>query len=166
MTDADLARFVAERGIAARLVYPGAPTPTVEAAAAAVGVAPGRIVKSLVFALPDGPLLVIAAGDGRLAYGELARALGVRRKALRLAAPEEAEAITGYPVGAMPPFGHRRGLRAVAVDAGLAPDALVYAGGGSREALLELRYDTLLEAAGADLVTLGGPSTAPDAAPR
>ena len=39
---------------------------TVELAAQAAGVIPARIAKTLSFALPDGPILVVAAGDAKV----------------------------------------------------------------------------------------------------
>ena len=39
---------------------------TVELAAQAAGVIPARIAKSLSFMLPDGPILVVAAGDAKV----------------------------------------------------------------------------------------------------
>ena len=49
LNDRDLAAFLVDRSSAARIVRPGTPTPTVEAAAVALGVEPERIVKSLLF---------------------------------------------------------------------------------------------------------------------
>lgn len=159
--DADLRAFVAARSLPARLVYPGAPTPTVPAAAAALGVAPERIVKSLVFLARGEPRLVVAAGERRIAYGRLAAALEVSRRRLRLASPEEALEITGFAVGAMPPFGHRAALPTL-VDALSVPETgLVYCGGGARDALLELPAETLVEVAAARRA----PLTQDDAAP-
>ena len=39
---------------------------TVELAAEAVGVSPARIAKTLSFMLPDGPILIVAAGDMKI----------------------------------------------------------------------------------------------------
>jgi hypothetical protein len=49
MADAslDLADFILERDLAAEIVAPGAHMPTVDAAAAAMGVAPEQIFKSI-----------------------------------------------------------------------------------------------------------------------
>lgn len=148
LDDADLMAWVRERGVAARLVVPGVPTPTVPTAAAALGVPVGAILKSLVFVVRGAPCLAIAAGEDRVRYPALAAAWGVTRRHVRMASPDEALAITGYPVGAMPPFGHLRTLPAL-VDARCAsPGRTVYAGGGSRAALLELETDELLRVLG------------------
>ena len=148
LDDADLMAWVREHGVAARLVVPGVPTPTVPTAAAALGVPVGAILKSLVFLVRGEPRLAIAAGEDRVRYPALAAAWGVTRRQVRMASPDEALAISGYPVGAMPPFGHQCTLPAL-VDARCAPAGrTVYAGGGSRTALLELQTDELLRVLG------------------
>jgi prolyl-tRNA editing enzyme YbaK/EbsC (Cys-tRNA(Pro) deacylase) len=141
----DLRAFIAERGLSARLVAPGVPTPTVPAAAEAMRVAPDAILKSLVFLIDEVPTLVVAAGTDRLRYPLLARAFGVSRRTVRLAEPDEALAITGFSVGAMPPFGHLRELRTV-LEARVPLGATVYGGGGALDLLLELQTDELAEA--------------------
>ncbi len=134
----DLMAFCALNQIEAKLHRLSVDTPTVPAAAAAVGTAPERIVKSLVFLADGEPLLVIAAGESRISYPLLAGALSVSRKRLRFASPDEALLITGYRVGAMPPFGHRVQLPTW-LDANTVPVAgTVFAGGGGLNALLEL----------------------------
>src|SRR5690606_2876781 len=93
-------------------------------------------------------------GESRVAYPLLAGALGIGRKRLRFATAEEALAITGYRVGAMPPFGHRTPLPTL-VDALMVPESgTVFAGGGSVSALLELDAADLAAATGARRVAL------------
>lgn len=160
MTDDDLARFLAEKGVDARLVRPGQPTPTVPDAARALGVEPRQIVKSLVFLADGAPVLVVAAGEARIHYPSLARALGLSRRRVKLASPEEALERSGFPVGAMPPFGHRRPLATLADASSLNPGGedpgrvILYAGGGTDAALLEVSLATLLRVSGARLADL------------
>jgi len=92
----------------------------------------------------------------------MASAFGTSRRRVRLATADEAFALTGYVVGAMPPFGHRRPLPTWVDRERVAPGLTVVAGGGARDALLELRTDDLLrvtEARAAHL-TDTGPSAA------
>ena len=49
MDEQDLTRFIQQQGIVAELVLLDTETPTVQAAAAAVGVAPEQIGKSILF---------------------------------------------------------------------------------------------------------------------
>jgi prolyl-tRNA editing enzyme YbaK/EbsC (Cys-tRNA(Pro) deacylase) len=139
-----LLAWIDAHGVSARLVVPGSPTPTVPEAAAALGVAVDDIVKSLVFLVCGEPWLVMASGESRIRYPALAAAWGVSRRRVRLATPAEALSISGYPVGAMPPFGHRSPLPALADRSVTVPGRTLYAGGGTREALLEVTSDELL----------------------
>lgn len=154
LTPTDLEAFCRARGLAARLHRLSVPTPTVPDAAAAVGTEPERVVKSLVFLVRGEPLLVIAAGEGRVRYPLLARAAGVNRKELRFATPAEALEISGYPVGAMPPFGHRRELPTLIDEASVPGAGRLFGGGGAVDALLELDAGTLPSVTGGRRVPL------------
>ncbi len=138
LTEADLEEFCSRNAVPSRLHRLEALTPTVPDAAAALGTEPERIVKSLVFLAEGEPLLVVVAGESRVSYPLLASALGLSRKRLRFATPDEALAITGYRVGSMPPFGHRVQLPTL-VDAATVPvSGPVYGGGGGLSSLLEV----------------------------
>ncbi len=77
-------------------------TATVALAAAAHGVEPGRIAKTLAFKLADGrEILLVARGDARIDNAKFKTALG---KGKMLATEVVAE-ITGHPVGGVCPFG-------------------------------------------------------------
>lgn len=142
-TLSDVEAFCRTNGLAARLHRLDVPTPTVAAAAQALGVTPERIVKSLVFLVEGAPMVVIAAGESRIAYPALARALGVSRRQLRFATADQALAITGYRVGAMPPFGHRQAFPTW-IDATTVPEGgVVFGGGGDVSALLEVDVNEL-----------------------
>ncbi|NLG08266.1 MAG: YbaK/EbsC family protein [Deinococcales bacterium] len=154
LSPSDLEAYCRAQGVAARLHRLDVPTPTVPDAAAAVATTPERIVKSLVFLARGEPLLVVAAGEGRVRYPLLARALGVNRKELRFATAEEALEITGFPVGAMPPFGHARPLATLLDDASLPASGAVFGGGGAVDALMEVEVAELERATGGRRVSL------------
>lgn len=160
--ETELMRFVAECGLEAERVVPGVPTPTVAAAAAAVGAEPSAIVKSLLFLAEGEPTLVVAAGEGRVDLRALAAALGVSRRKLRFADADRALAIAGYPIGGMPPIGHRRPLPTLIDRDSVPTSGTLWAGGGSRRALLRVDAAALLAAIGGTPVPLGG-RTAPQA---
>lgn len=151
LTDKDVAAYLNAHAVAARLVYPDTPTPTVADAAEALGVSSERIVKSLVFIADEAPYLVIAAGEARVSQKRLRDVLGVSRRKLRMASPEEAFAVSGFEVGAMPPFGHRQPLPTLLDTLTVPTDqpdkTIVYAGGGSKAAMVELSVATLLAVA-------------------
>lgn len=75
---------------------------TVELAAAAHGVEPAQIAKTLSFRLKDDIFLVVARGDARLDNKKAKAAFGGKVKMLGL---EEVQEITGHPVGGVCPFG-------------------------------------------------------------
>ncbi|MFQ5881613.1 MAG: aminoacyl-tRNA deacylase [Candidatus Methylomirabilales bacterium] len=144
-----VALWMAERGIAGELIRPGEATPTVEKAAAALGVRPEQVVKSLLFLVEGKPYLVIVRGTVRVSNAKLLHALGGREA--RLATKAEVEAITGYPVGGTPPFAHRECLP-VLIDREVLAMEEVYAGGGSADVMLRIRAADLLQATQARLV--------------
>ncbi len=104
-------------------------------AAAALGLDPGRVFKTLV-ATVDGRLAAaIVPVANELDLKALAAALDGRRAAL--ADPVEAERATGYVVGGISPLGMRRRLPTV-LDRSAADFATVFVSGGRRGLQLEL----------------------------
>ena len=142
---------MAERGIAGELIRPGKPTPTVEAAAAALGVKPEQVVKSLLFLVDGSPYLVIVRGISRVKTSRLLQALGAREA--RLATKAEVEAITGFPVGGTPPFAHREPIP-ILIDRGVLLLEEIYAGGGSDDVMLRLHVADLVRSTGARLTNV------------
>ena len=91
-----------------------ASTRTAAEAALAIGVDLGQIVKSLVFCVgvEDGDseaVVALVSGDNRLDEQKLAAEAGT--PAAWRADADSARDATGYPVGGVPPFGHRVPLR-------------------------------------------------------
>jgi prolyl-tRNA editing enzyme YbaK/EbsC (Cys-tRNA(Pro) deacylase) len=155
LTNKELQQWITERAIAAKLVYPGVPTPTVPDAARALGVKSEQILKSLVFLVDAEPHLVVAAGEARISYKKLADHLGLSRRRVKMATPEGALEISGFEVGAMPPFGHKQPLPTfLDGDSVHGEYAVYYGGGGTKDALLELSLETLLEVTKATVVPL------------
>ena len=82
----DLQKFMTEQKIVARLIRNIGDTPTVPAAAAALGVSTEQIVKTLLFLvrLPGAeepqPVVVISNGESRVDKGPLAKHFGVGKK--------------------------------------------------------------------------------------
>lgn len=130
-----------------------ADTSTAEAAARAVGAPVGSIVKSLVF-LADGlPTLVLVAGDQRADLKRLRAELGLSKKRLRIAQPQEVQELTGFEVGGVPPVGHRPPLRTL-IDASLSRFDWLWAAAGSGHAVFPIRYERLLDITGGEVMAL------------
>jgi len=145
--------YLTEHQIDGELIHLSVPTPTVETAAEAVNVSPDQIVKSLLFIIDGQPALVIASGLGRIDRRLLGRHFGVSRKKTSFADAETVLALTGYPVGAVPPLGHRETLQ-VLVDPSVLEHETVYAGGGSDTTLLRLQSQDILNDTQAEVVPL------------
>ncbi len=145
LTDQAIQDFITANNITGKLVYSEEETPTVADSARMLGVEPEQIIKSLVFLANGIPHLVIAAGEVRVSDKRLRDVMEVSRSKLRMAKPDEVLEITGFPVGAMPPFGHKEKLPTW-IDSFSVPDdaTQLFGGGGTRSAMLELSSQTLL----------------------
>lgn len=152
-TPTDLACFITEHGIAAELVRMAVETPTVPAAAAALGVEPGQIIKSLLFRVRDTPVLVIASGDTPVDRRPIADRYSAGKKQVKLADAETVLQFTGYPAGGVPPFGHPAPLPTLLDQAVLTWD-IVYGGGGDDHTLLRIAPRELARVAAAEWITL------------
>lgn len=150
MSDArTLASYLRSSGVAAALVAPEAPVPTVDGAAAALGVGCDSIVKSILFEEKRGarrPILVVLRGDCRVDASKVAAVASL--SSLRLAPPGRVLELTGYAVGGVPPVGHARAL-AVLVDARVLERDLVYGGGGDERHMLGILARDIVQLTGA-----------------
>ena len=130
-------------------------TATVETAARALGVEPGRIAKTLAVRAGDQLFLLVARGDARLDNRKCKDALGARP---RMLGAEETFAVTGHPVGGVCPFGLKTPLP-VYVDVSLQAFDVVYPAGGSLNTSVEVPTQRLFELVGdrwVDLCRLPG----------
>ena len=140
-----LERAIASGDVDAEIILPGVPTPTVSAAAAALGVTEEQILKSLVFTNGVDDVLAIACGLCRVSIEKLAAATGLRN--LKLAKPPYVLTRTGYAVGAMPPVCHEPPIAVVLDERVVALDVAV-AGGGQVDALLRIAPAEILRVTG------------------
>ncbi|MGB2895552.1 MAG: YbaK/EbsC family protein [Anaerolineales bacterium] len=148
-----LARFLREKGIRAELLALPVKTPTVEAAAEAVGTSSNKIVKSVLFMVDDRPVLAITSGTSRIDRRRIAKNFGVGRKRVRLADENQVQTSTGYPIGAVPPFGHPEPLLTI-IDPGVLEHNVVYAGGGASDHLIKVETTELLRITQAEVLEL------------
>ena len=153
LTSQDLQQFIDQNQIEAEILPMEADTPTVPDAARALGVEEEQIIKSLVFLVDGQPALVIANGTHKVDNRLVARHFGVGRKRAKMARPEQALEVTGYAVGAMPPFGHETRLPTI-VDPGVVTHSVIFGGGGEIDAMLRLTPEELLRATSAKIVSV------------
>jgi Cys-tRNA(Pro)/Cys-tRNA(Cys) deacylase len=117
-----------------------------EEAAAALGVAPERIFKTLIAAVDGKLACAVVPVAARLDLKAFAAALGGKRA--ELAEPAAAARATGYVVGGISPIGQKSRLRVV-VDASAEAFETVYVSAGKRGLQVQLAPADLVRAAGA-----------------
>lgn len=149
----NLQAYLDSHQIPAEIVHPGAPTPSVPAAAKALGVETSQIVKSVVFLVNDKPFLIYGSGTKRIDYHKLAARLNVNRKDVRLANADQVLALTGYAVGTVPPLGLKTPMP-VFMDPAVQQHETVYAGGGGIDALLKISSADLLRLSNAEVASM------------
>lgn len=125
-----------ERGLDVEVQVLPDSTRTAVEAAAAVGCEVGQIVKSLVFMRDGEPVMVLCAGDRRVA---------AKRLGLRAANADEARAATGFSIGGIPPLAHDQPLETL-IDESLHRFATVWCAAGTPYAVFEAEIDALIGA--------------------
>jgi prolyl-tRNA editing enzyme YbaK/EbsC (Cys-tRNA(Pro) deacylase) len=133
-----------------RLIEVPESTATVATAAAALGVEPGRIAKTLAVRVGAETFLLVARGDARLDNAKTKAAFGGRP---RMLGPEETLTLTGHPVGGVCPFGLATPLP-VYLDESLQAFDLVYPAGGSLNTSVEVAPQRLFDLVGERWVDL------------
>ncbi|HVM30338.1 MAG TPA: YbaK/EbsC family protein [Candidatus Limnocylindrales bacterium] len=148
----DVAR---RKGVELNIVTFDESTHTAAEAARAVKAELGQIVKSLVFVIEaeDGPegCIALVSGANTVDIGRLGAVMTGAR--LRRATAEEARALTGFPIGGIPPFGHVKPLRTV-MDPDLGRYGTVWAAAGTPTAVFEVEPATLRTLANATVAPL------------
>jgi prolyl-tRNA editing enzyme YbaK/EbsC (Cys-tRNA(Pro) deacylase) len=120
-------------------------THTAQDAALACGAELGQIVKSLVFAAPDEddnliPVVALISGVDRVDVARLAACVGEPR--LRRASAREADAMTGFVIGGIPPIGFGKPIRVV-MDPDLGRYPVVWAAAGTPTSVFAVEPATL-----------------------
>lgn len=135
---------LAASGLEYRIVRHGPVASLVEAAEAR-GVAPGRLIKSMVVKFGDQHAVVLVPGLRKISWRKFRSAVGVNRAAMPDA--DEARALTGFERGTITPFGVRTPMEVIA-DTRVGPGEIsIGAGEHGLTALLDAA--TMLEHLGA-----------------
>ena len=130
-------------GLADRVLEFETSSATVELAAQAAGVIPARIAKTLSFTLPDGPILIVAAGDAKIDNPRFKAQFHAKAK---MPGFDEVEALIGHGVGGVCPFGVNGGVRTY-LDESLRRFDTVFPACGSANSAIELTCAQLEAAA-------------------
>lgn len=136
-----------------------ADTSTAEAAARAVDAPQGSIVKSLIFLADGEPLLVLVSGDQRADVKQLRGHLGLSKRRLRIARPDDVVEFTGFEVGGVPPVGHPSPLRTL-VDCTLGRFDTVWAAAGNAHAVFPIAYEQLVAISQGEVLAFAEPEDA------
>ena len=142
-------------GCEAELIESHLPTPTVTAAAQAIGVEDAQILKTLLFQDRAGQLVrVIASGPDRINRRLLAAAAQIASPSL--ADPETVLRVTGWPAGGVAPVGSRHPV-ATLVEERVMTLSTVYGGGGTEHTLIRLQPSDVVRLTGATVARLTEP---------
>lgn len=126
-------------------VHPGKIS-SLEQAARERGQRPEQIVRSILFRLGEGEyLLALVAGPAQISWKALRAYLGQSR--LTMAGEDEVLDVTGYPIGAVSPFGTRSRLR-VLVDPNVFAEEEISIGSGVRGTTVIMKSYDLKRALG------------------
>jgi Cys-tRNA(Pro) deacylase len=125
--------------------HPG-PIKSLVQAAQERGQRPEQVVRSILFRTgEDAYLMALVAGPGQIAWKALRSYLGQSR--LTTASAAEVLEVTGYPIGAVSPFGLKRKLR-VLVDPSVFAEQEISIGSGVRGTTIILKSEGLKRALG------------------
>jgi len=116
-------------------------TATVDTAAVALNVEPGRIAKTLAVRADDHLFLLVTRGNARLDNRKCKDEFGARP---RMLGPEETLELTGHPVGGVCPFGLKNPLP-VYLDVSLQAFDTVFPAGGSTNTSVEVETERLFD---------------------
>jgi len=138
-------KHLKEKGFLDRVIEPEVSTATVELAAAAIGVEPGRICKSLSFLIDDKPVLILAEGMARVNNKKYKAQFG---KKARMIPREQVEEYIGHEAGGVCPFGVCDNVT-VYLDESLRQWDVIYPAAGNDHSAVRLTPEELQEASGA-----------------
>ena len=148
MSLASVRAFLAEHAPDIEILEATTSTATVALAAAAHGVEPARIAKTLSLRLGGDVILIVMGGEARLDNRKYKDRFGAKAKMLDAA---EVLAATSHPVGGVCPFGLPRPLRVYA-DVSLRAFDVVVPAAGDTHAAVRIAPERLVALAGAEWV--------------
>jgi len=119
---------------------------SLEQAARERGQRPEQIIRSIVFRLSAGEfLMMLTAGPKQISWPRLREYVGQSR--LTMASAEEVLQLTGYPTGAVSPFGLPQPMR-ILLDEGVLQEQEISIGSGVRNTTIIMSREQLLRALG------------------
>ena len=138
--------YLQQFGLEDRVLEFDVSSATVDLAAQALGCEGKRIAKSLSFMTPEGPILVVCAGDAKVDNPKYKARFATKAKMLK---GDEPEALIGHAVGGVCPFAVKEGVR-VYLDESLRRFETVFPACGSSNSAIELTIPELERSSKAD----------------
>lgn len=135
-------KHLEDKGYSDRIMVFDVSSATVELAAKAVGTEPARIAKSLTFMVDDTAVMVICAGDAKVANSKFKAFFHTKAKMLTY---EEVGTMIGHNVGGVCPFGINPGVK-VYLDESLKRFDIIYPACGSDNSAVRLTIAELEDA--------------------
>lgn len=138
-------KYLESRGFLDHVIRLEASTATVADAAAALGVEPGMIAKTMSFLQDDQPILILTEGTARVENRKYKDTFHIKAKMIPF---EEVEQWIGHAPGGVCPFGINDGVK-VYLDESLRRFETVYPAAGDAHSAVKLTIPELEEVAGA-----------------
>jgi len=136
--------YLASKHIPFRLFRHPTPPHSVEQAAHERGQSPDQVVRSILFRLGEGSyLMVLVAGTRQVSWPVLRKHVGQSR--LTLASEADVLSVTGYPLGAVAPFGLPQ-LIPTLIDESVFAQQEISLGSGVRGTAIIMSTDDFLHA--------------------
>jgi Cys-tRNA(Pro)/Cys-tRNA(Cys) deacylase len=146
ITSTPVTHFLDEKGIPYRFFRHAGKVHSLDQAAQERGQRVEQIIRSIVFRLSRGGfVMVLIAGEKQVSWHALRRFLGTSR--ISMATEAEVLQVTGYPLGAVSPFGIRQALR-ILVDRSATLESEISIGSGVRYTTVIMRQEDFMRALG------------------
>lgn len=110
----DFKAFVEARKLDIKIIETKDATKTASEAASVHGVPVSNIVKSLLVKVDDSFKLFLTPGDRRLDMEKIKKDFAASQ--VRMANADEVKELTGYSIGGVPPFGHKKEIETHVVE--------------------------------------------------
>ena len=156
--EAEVRTFFSALGLERRIHSFAESTENSFLAAKALRVEQGQIVKSVLFLADGEPVLVLMSGDMNVHTTKLRKLLGTRK--VKMADAETVMAVTGYPVGAVPPMAHRKAM-ATYLDKSLNRFPDIYPAAGATNNMFPTTFEELQRLADAKIIDVATPKKKP-----
>lgn len=141
MTIESVRKYIKENEYDLEIIEFDSSTATVELAAEALGVEPGRIAKTMAIRLKERDILILSKGDARI---DNRKFKDYFKEKARFIKSEDSMEATGHPVGGVCPFGLNKSLD-IYLDVSLKEFDYVYPAAGEANTCMKIDVDYLDE---------------------